>query len=98
MPDPDPARKATKYLPLADWLATQPGPLVSLTFVEIEQILGTVLPATARIQPSWWTRAHRDRPQVYAWRAAGWEACAVDKQARIVTFRQLQTPPPGETP
>ncbi len=43
-----------KYQPLGDWLAAQPGERVTLTFGQVEQILGQRLPASAWANAGWW--------------------------------------------
>ncbi len=42
-----------KYDPLVRYLMTQPGDRVTLTFAEIEAVIGAPLPASARLR-RWW--------------------------------------------
>ena len=80
MPRPGPRT----YQPLAAYLAALPSETtrVTLTFAEIEAILGEPLPAGASIV-SWWTNAP-GRGSVRPWRQVGW---------RAVQLRLRQTPP-----
>jgi hypothetical protein len=86
MADPVPARKPGKYQPLASWLATQPGPTVTLSLIEVARILGDPLPAAAHVHSEWWTSHAARFPQIEAWRAVGWEVASVNPQGLTVTF------------
>jgi hypothetical protein len=58
MPDPAPARKPSRYQRLADWLTGQPHEGVTLTFAQVQTILGAPLPLSAEVDSSWWTTRH----------------------------------------
>jgi hypothetical protein len=76
-----------RYQPLGDWLAAQQGASVTLTFTEIEQILGQPLPTRARVASSWWhTTERRQDPPARVWGAAGWRVAAVDRRHAAVTY------------
>jgi hypothetical protein len=92
MPDSTPARKRSRYQDLADWLTAQPGSLVTLTFTEVEAIVGARLPATARLERGWWTSLDDRHQYVQRWRARGWEVRTFDRRRRTVTFTRA----PGE--
>jgi hypothetical protein len=88
----------SKYQPLADWLAAQPGPCVTLSFADMAQLLGAPLPGTARSEVGWWTPdgpdswwARGEHGAIHArlWHAAGWHVTAVDLVSRRVTFTRL---------
>jgi hypothetical protein len=52
---------------------------VTLTFIEIEALLGYSLPSKARIKKNWWS--NRDSPnalQAIAWVSAGYQVEFVD--------------------
>jgi hypothetical protein len=42
------------YLPLHNYLANRYSNLVVLTFAQVEDLLGSRLPASARQDPAWW--------------------------------------------
>jgi len=69
-------------------LKHQPGNSVSLSFAQVEKIIGDRLPISAR-HPWWWAnnkdpnKAHR--VQAEAWKDAGWNAHP-DFYTRSVTF------------
>ena len=73
-----------KYKPLADYLAAQSGERLTLTFREIERLVGALpMGAFAR---SWWTNNVRKRNMAWVWRSAGWRVEAVETLNRRVTF------------
>ena len=72
-----------KYQPLAEYLAAQPGDAVTLSFAQIEAIIGVPLPASASAYlPVWWTTRSAHRVQTQARRQVGWEAAAVTRRER----------------
>jgi hypothetical protein len=65
-----------KYDPLRRFLRRRRAGDVLLTFAEIEQILGAILPHAAS-DPQWWGNVSttvRGRSQSYAWLEAGYQA------------------------
>src|SRR5688572_5557984 len=84
-----------RYDPLRDYLREQQLREVSLTFAEIEKIVGHPLPSTARSdyrhrRVAWWTNeAQKARAQVQcrAWLDAGYTAHAGYPNPRV-TFRK----------
>ncbi|HVX80299.1 MAG TPA: hypothetical protein VHB23_02905 [Devosiaceae bacterium] len=60
-----------KYLPLRNLLQRQAAGLVTLTFEEIEGILGSPLPISARKHQAWWSANVPRRSQDHAWIEAG---------------------------
>ena len=90
-----------KYDPLRDYLRQQPKPEVTLTFEEIERIIGKrLVPAAKSPSPfkraAWWadglspTAALQQR---CAWREAGFTA-HLSRTALRVTFRRRVAPDP----
>ena len=75
-----------KYRPLAAALAAQASDCVQFTFVDIEALLGTGLPPSARRLRYWWGSRRLPSPQIRAWRNAGWRVADVDLDAEQVTF------------
>lgn len=64
-----------KYEPLELYLSALPLKMreVTLSFAEIERILGTPLPESAVVHRPWWEnqRESKSRPQAHAWLSAG---------------------------
>ena len=56
----------------------------TLTFDELERLLGAQLPVEAYERRGWWE--DRRRPHSRAWRRAGWRVEAADVLSRVVTF------------
>jgi hypothetical protein len=68
-----------KYDPLRRYLRRSKTPDVVLSFVEIERIIGGMLPHSAA-RPQWWDSIappHQKHVQQAAWREAGFKACLV---------------------
>lgn len=80
--------RGSKYDPLREYLAARRDARVTLSFSEIESILGAALPRSAYDHRAWWgndAHAHAD-----AWRVAGYRVADV-KQSRAsgsVTFER----------
>jgi hypothetical protein len=84
-----------KYQPLADWLTAQPGDAVTLTFAQVEQILDSPLPTSARVDSGWWLSRRPKAPHFQAWHRTGWEVAAVDRRRYLVRLvRRAGGPPP----
>lgn len=78
----------SKYEPLQLHLAQRGGIRVSMTFREIEQILGASLPSSAHDHAAWWSneRGPTSHVQCSAWQGAGYDVESVDRGAGSVTF------------
>ncbi len=73
----------TKYQPLVDYLAVQTVRDVTLSFAEIETIIGVPLSISATVMADFWhALAH---PYVRQWREMGWHA-RFDWRNRCVRF------------
>jgi hypothetical protein len=83
----------SKYQPLADWLAAQPGDSVTLTFAQIQAILGQQLPVTARQISSWWTGGPRWHYRPPPWRVEGWEVDTRRREPGVTFKRTARTAP-----
>jgi len=83
-----------KYEPLRAHLAGQPADVaaMTLTIAELGAVLGFALPAGAR-DTRWWANNATARPQVRAWREAGWRARLHVRMGRVraVTFVRVDT-------
>ena len=79
-----------KYGPLYAYLAKrrQEG-LTSwqASFNDIETIIGTLLPPSARTWRMWWSNLRQPRRASTAWFLAGWKTSNVDMKAETVLFR-----------
>lgn len=77
-----------RYEPLRRHLAALSGNEVTLTFDEIEWLLGRALPASAGRHRAWWSKGgyRHDR----AWLDTGREVDAVDQTVGWVRFRRMR--------
>ncbi len=81
----------SKYDRLADHLATSGAATTTLTFAEVEAVVGP-LPQQARRTPDWWGATSAGRyfhPHAVNWRQAGYVADRPDFAAETVTFRRV---------
>ena len=77
-----------RYRPLLDLLAATEADQLTLTFTEIEAMIGMPLAPSARQSASVWTKA--DRGYVRQWRAMGWSAHP-DTRAGRVEWRRVDS-------
>jgi len=76
----------SKYDPLRIFLERQDKPYVRLSFMDVERIIGSKLPASAYTYRAWWAN---DRTHTHArngWLAAGYKVRYVDLEKMIVEF------------
>ncbi len=78
----------TIYQPLIDFLAVQSERDVTLSFVEIEAIIGRPLSLSALMDAAVWHAT--TQPQVRRWRAMGWRA-RYDRRDQCVHFTREQS-------
>ncbi|MCE5237622.1 hypothetical protein LLH23_03930 [bacterium] len=78
-----------KYGPLTEHLQRLPGSQqeITLAFAEIEAIIGTPLPPSAREHRAWWgNEKSPSAPQKVAWQAAGWAVAKAQLPDERVVF------------
>ncbi|PSN11150.1 transcriptional regulator [filamentous cyanobacterium CCT1] len=82
-------KPGSKYYRLFEYLQHCPQEVVTLTFAEIESLMGYSLPPSARTKQSWW--GNRDSAlHAGAWITAGYQASSVDLEQQSVTFQTFQ--------
>lgn len=77
-----------KYYPLYTYLYNSPQEEHTLSFAEIEQLLGRLLPPTAHSHKSWWSNRRKGALQATAWISAGYQITRLDLVRQQVTFRK----------
>lgn len=85
-----------KYARLRELLTAIDEAEITLSFAELESMLGFPLPDSAESYPAWWANQTPASGQSRAWTSAGWRAYP-NLKARSVTFRkgtQLPTSAP----
>jgi hypothetical protein len=75
----------SRYAAIARHLDTVFGDAVTMSFAEIENILGFPLPPSARAHGPWWSNGASNA----VWVAAGWKSEGRDMAAQRVTFRRV---------
>jgi hypothetical protein len=83
----------SKYDPLSARLTGDDGREWSVTFADLEKLLGFSLPKTARSGKTWW-RNTGAQPHQQAWVSSGWEVAQVDLAGARVTFRRITASAP----
>ena len=81
-----------KYTPLTTYLASLAADEVTLTFAEIEAIIGTTLPSSVSRASFWANTATSwgSSSQSTAWRRAGWRVAGTNVGGGTVTFARVQ--------
>jgi hypothetical protein len=79
----------SKYEPLGEYLKKQGKDLVTLTFAEIERIIGAKLPASAKYR-AWWSNNDFNSVMTKVWLDAGYESEQVDMAKRKLVFRRVR--------
>ena len=78
-----------KYDPLRDYLMGLRGDRWRASFKEIEDLIGSPLPPSARNHRPWWANDEGSlRVQAHAWLRAGWQTADVDMARERVTFER----------
>ncbi|MBW4485018.1 MAG: helix-turn-helix domain-containing protein [Tildeniella torsiva UHER 1998/13D] len=84
-------KPGSKYYPLFEHLQNCNKAATTLTFLEIEALMGRSLPASARAKKGWWSnRDSVSALQAIAWVSAGYQVNAVDLAQQKVTFQTFQ--------
>lgn len=77
----------SKYEPLTVFLDAKRTEEVSMSFAEIEAVLGTALPASKR-RREWWSNNPSNNVLTKAWLAAGYKTERVDMDSERLVFRR----------
>jgi hypothetical protein len=88
------AKVPSEYLPLHKYLANRFADSVVLTFAQLEDLNGCLLPDSARAEPEWWTRTDGNADKsscANAWLQAG-RTAKPNLLARTVTFERAIVP------
>ncbi len=81
---------AGKYAPLARHLRRQSA-AVSMSFAELEDLLGDSLPPSARRHQAWWSNDPAgSHVQAHAWMDAGWRVTSVNLRAERIVLEPIQ--------
>jgi hypothetical protein len=76
-----------KYKPLTEHLTGLRSRSLSISFSDIEDLIGASLPNGAREKRSWWDN-DEDKGHSAAWMVAGWEVADVDMEGQRVNLKR----------
>ncbi len=76
----------SKYSPLKSHLKSMGLKEIPITFEEIETVIGSRLPPSARKFRPWWNNNPSDSAIAHAWLAAGYKSAQVDLKRKSLTF------------
>ncbi len=89
-----PGRRLAEYGRLTSYLLASHAATVTLSWAELDQLVGGLPPSAVNHFPQWW---HGDRPNTRAWRRAGYRLERV-RPGHSVTFRREADPTPASAP
>lgn len=82
----------SKYDALGHFLmAASPLNSVTLTFQQVQQLIGADIPESAQMHHQPWWANDKSHVQAKAWLNAGWKRASVDMADRTVTFVKAST-------
>lgn len=76
----------SKYEPLTRFLEGADGARLTLSFDQVENILGFSLPRSASHYPAWWANNPEGHSHSRAWIRAGWRTENLNVTARKIDF------------
>lgn len=77
-----------KYNPLMDYLDKSGKQELTLSYAEIEKIIGDTLPITASKKKEWWSNNDKSHTQSCAWSDVGYRTCEI-VLGESVTFKKV---------
>ncbi len=80
----------SKYEPLREHLARLEDVVWAAKLDEVEQILGTSLPKSAREHRTWWANSGGSLVHQNSWLDAGWRVERTDLMRDVIVFRRLR--------
>jgi DNA-binding XRE family transcriptional regulator len=81
-------KQGSKYWPLFKHLQQSETDEATLSFAEVEALLGAGLPPSARSRRGWWSNRSSGSLQAAAWMEAGYHVDGLDLEQERVTFRK----------
>lgn len=84
-------QRQAKYDPLQVHLESVGLEQIAMTFDEVEQVIGSNLPASARKHRAWWSNDPSKNAVACAWLEAGYKIESVSMERAILSFRRDAT-------
>ena len=82
----------SKYTTLANYLQNQTAAQITLPFATVEDILGFLLPKSARKYRPWWANDSTHTHAENGWLRIGWQVVSIDMNKEIVQFKRVDQP------
>jgi hypothetical protein len=80
-----------KYEPLTEHLRRLDRDRIEMTFAQIQDVIGTKLPSSAKLYRAWWSNNPSNSVMTTAWRDAGFRSEQVDMNAGTVVFSRTDS-------
>lgn len=80
----------SRYEPLTVFLKSRDHDVTSMTFQEVEAVIGRSLPPSAYEHRAWWSNNPSNNTMTRAWLAAGYKTAQVDLAGGQLTFRRIE--------
>jgi len=81
-------KEGSKYQALFEYLRHSEQREVTLTFAQIELLMNSHLPSSARVKSAWWSNRSKGALQASSWMKAGYFVEKLDLDGECVTFRK----------
>jgi DNA-binding XRE family transcriptional regulator len=85
------SKSQSKYQGLYNYLHQKEQSEVTLSFSQIEILINSSLPDSARSKRAWWSNRKKGGLQAQSWMLAGYEVKNIDLEVEEVTFRKPPT-------
>ena len=85
----------SKYAPLAAYLRSSGQDSVTMSFDDIERIIGAELPHSALTHRAWWSNNPTNSVMTRAWLEAGYKTEKVDMAGKTLVFVKTAHYPPA---
>lgn len=79
----------SKYEPLEAYLNRQKADTIMMSFSDIEKVIGSPLPPSARTHRPWWGNTASGHVNALAWLRAGYRTSQVDMEGERLRFRKI---------
>lgn len=76
---------SSKYEPIGSHLKSMGGEVATLSFDEVEELIGGPLPSSARRHRAWWANTDT-HSQASVWLKSGWTVARADLENATITF------------
>jgi len=86
----------SKYNSLNQFLASSQKDNLTLSFKEIEEIIGFPLPSSATLYRAWWSNDQTHVQAENGWLSSGWQSTSINLNLKQATFEKQELAPTSE--